>query len=237
MSQTRAVSAGPESPLIPTGRSGALALGSLTRMTDSADIPTSRPMDAWLDALSEPTGSPGGGAASGVMLGIAASLMGMVAGYTSDIPRVAESSDRLDRLRADLLEAVEADGVVSARFGAALALDADDPERDERVARAALDAAASVVELGTLGIALVSEARTLAADGNPNLAVDLAVAMEALVAGLSGASLNLRANLQMARAHGASASLLVSLEQEVARLAEARTLIGRISAELSARLD
>ena len=61
--------------------------------------------------------------------------------------------------------------------------------------------------------------------------------MEALVAGLSGASLNLRANLQMARAHGASASLLVSLEQEVARLAEARTLIGRISAELSARLD
>jgi len=206
-------------------------------MTDSADIPTSRPMNAWLDALSEPTGSPGGGAASGVMLGIAASLMRMVAGYTPDEPAVAGSADRLARVRTDLLEAVEADGVVSARFGAALALDADDPERDERVAQAALDAAASVAELGSLGITLVSDADALAADGNPNLAVDLAVAMEALVAGLSGASVNLRANLKTARAHGASSSLLGSREEDVARLAEARTRIGRISAALSARLE
>lgn len=93
---------------------------SLTGMTDSADIPTSRPLDAWLDALSQPTGSPGGGAATGVMLGLATGLMGMVAGYTRD-DAVAEIAGRLDSTRAALLEAVEADGVVSADLGAALA--------------------------------------------------------------------------------------------------------------------
>ncbi|MEV8171615.1 cyclodeaminase/cyclohydrolase family protein [Microbacterium sp. NPDC077486] len=206
-------------------------------MTDSADIPTSRPMDAWLDALSQPTGSPGGGAASGVMLGLAAALMGMVAGYTREDPAAAESTGRLDPVRAELLQAVEADGVVSAGFGAALALAPEDPAREERVRNAALDAAASVARLGRIGITLVAEARTLASHGNPHLAVDLAVATEALEAGLSGASLNLRANLQLARAHGASPSMRSGLDEEVGRLAEARTQVSRITAELSARLD
>lgn len=214
-----------------------LPTDSLTGMTDSADIPTSRPMDAWLDALSQPTGSPGGGAASGVMLGLAAALMGMVAGYTREDPAVAESTGRLDPVRAELLQAVEADGVVSAGFGAALALAPEDPAREERVRNAALDAAASVARLGRIGITLVAEARTLASRGNPHLAVDLAVATEALEAGLSGASLNLRANLQLARAHGASPSMRSGLDEEVGRLAEARTQVSRITAELSARLD
>lgn len=206
-------------------------------MTHSADIPTSRPMDAWLDALSQPNGSPGGGAASGVMLGLAAALMGMVAGYTPDDPAVAARARRLDPVRAELLQAVEADGVASADFGAALALAPEDPAREESVRRAALDAAASVARLGRIGIALVDEARSLAAHGNPHVAVDLAVATEALAAGLSGASLNLRANLQLARRHGASASRRTGLDEEVGRLAEARTQVARITAELSARLD
>lgn len=209
---------------------------SLTGMTDSADIPTSRPLDAWLDALSQPTGSPGGGAATGVMLGLATGLMGMVAGYTRD-DAVAEIAGRLDSTRAALLEAVEADGVVSADLGAALARVPEDPEREEAVRAAALDAAASVARLGRLGITVVDEARTLAAHGNPHVAVDLAVATEALAAGLAGASLNLRANLQLARRHGASAAMRAGLDEEVGRLAEARTQVARITVELSARLD
>ncbi len=210
---------------------------SLARMTESADVPTSRPMDAWLDALSQPTGSPGGGAASGVMLGLAAALMGMVAGYTPDVPAVAERTGRLDAVRSDLLRAVEADGVVSASFGAALALSPEDPDREDRVREAAIEAAQSVARLGRAGVALVTEARMLSAEGNPHLAVDLAVATEALEAGLAGASLNLRANLQLARSHGASRPMLVGLEDEVGRLADARTQVARITTELSARLD
>lgn len=206
-------------------------------MTDSADIPTSRPLDAWLEALSQPTGSPGGGAAAGVMLGLATGLMGMVAGYTRDDEAVTEISGRLDGTRAELLQAVEADGVVSADLGAALARAPEDPGREEAVRGAALDAAASVARLGRLGITVVAEARTLADRGNRHLAVDLAVATTALEAGLSGASLNLRANLQLARAHGASASMRTGLDEEVGRLAEAHTQVARITAALSARLD
>lgn len=206
-------------------------------MTDSAEVPTSRPMDAWLDALSQPTGSPGGGAASGVMLGLAAALMGMVAGYTPDEPAVVAGTGRLDAVRAELLQAVEADGIVSARFGAALGLAPDDPAREQRVRETAVEAARSVAQLGRIGISLVAEARALAADGNPHLAVDLAVATEALEAGLAGASLNLRANLRLARVHGASGAMRAGLEEEVGRLAEARTQVARIAAELSARLD
>ena len=81
---------------------------------DSAHVPTSRPMDAWLDALSEPNGSPGGGAATGVLLGVAAALMGMVAAYAPDSAAASACAVRLERNRTDVLQAVEADGVLLA---------------------------------------------------------------------------------------------------------------------------
>lgn len=204
---------------------------------DPADVPVSRPMDAWLDALSRATGSPGGGAASGVMLGIAASLMGMVAAYTAESPEASEGADRLTRRRGEALQAVEEDGIVSARFGAALALPADDSARDERVREAAIDAAESVATLGEIGLTLLDEARVLTVIGNPHLAVDLAVAVEALGAGLSGASLNLRANLQLARDHHASESRLDDLDATVARLSDAGRGVAQLAEELSARLS
>lgn len=209
----------------------------MTRMKDPDEIPTSRPLDAWLDALSQPHGAPGGGAASGVMLGIAASLMGMVAAYTPDSPTASECGDRLAGERYEALRAVEADGIVSARFGSALALPAEDPDREERVREAAVDAADSVAKLGSIGIALLAEARILAAAGNPHLAVDLAVAVEALRAGLSGTSLNLRANLQIARSHDAPPSRLAALDAEVRRLADAARDLAQLAEELSSRLD
>lgn len=194
-------------------------------------------MDAWLDALSEPNGSPGGGAATGVLLGVAAALMGMVAAYTPDSPAAAASAERLERHRADVLQAVEADGVLSVQFGAALALAPEHPERDQRVSDAALDAAGSVATLGATGILLVSDARVLAENGNPHIAVDLAVAMESLAAGLSGASLSLRANLQIARKHGAAEAALASLETDVTRLDDARREVAQLIEEISADLD
>lgn len=206
-------------------------------MEDPADIPASTPMDSWFDALSQPTGSPGGGAASGVMLAIAASLMGMVAGYTPDDRRASASVARLARRRAEALQAVEEDGVVSAHFGAALALSADDPSRDERVSDAAVEAAGSAAQVGVVGLAMLSDLRMLVEAGNPHIAVDLAVAAEALLAGHTGASLNVRANLQIARRHGAPSSRLTTLDAEVVRLADARREIAQIVEELSARLD
>ncbi|PKI89887.1 hypothetical protein CW368_12035 [Actinomycetales bacterium SN12] len=211
--------------------------GYSVAMTDSAHVPTSRPMDAWLDALSKPNGSPGGGAATGVLLGVAAALMGMVAAYTPDSPAASAAAERLERNRADVLQAVEADGVLSVQFGAALALPSDDPQRDRQVSDAAVEAAGSVASLGAIGILLTSDARVLASVGNPHIAVDLAVAMESLAAGLSGAALSLRANLHLARKHGAAASTLQSLETDVHRLHEARQQVTQMIEEISGGLD
>lgn len=209
---------------------------SLRLMVDPADIPPSTPMDAWLDALGQPTGAPGGGAAAGVMIAAAAALMAMVAGYTAD-DRVSHCVERLADRRSDALRAVEADGAASADFGAALALPEQDPERDERVGEAAIRAARSAARVGNVGVAMMPELHLLAASGNPHLAVDLAVAAEALQAGQSGASLTIRANVRIARAHGLSGAPLDALAETVARLSDARRDAAQVVDELSSRLD
>lgn len=70
----------------------------------------STPLDAWLDRLAQPTGSPGGGAACGVMICIAASLLTMAAGYTPDDERAAPAGRRALELRTSAQAAAEADG-------------------------------------------------------------------------------------------------------------------------------
>lgn len=201
------------------------------------DIPTSIPLDDWLAKLGQSTGAPGGGAASGVMLGIAASLLSMVAAYTPDDPRAAECGRRVVRLRDEALQGAESDGIVSADFGTALALPEDDQDRDARVRDAAVHAAESAARLGASGVALLSELRVLREIGNRSLSADLAVAAAALGAGLSGSSINLRANLRTARAHHASTAALAELNLDAARLAEAQQSAARIAEELSAEFD
>ncbi|WP_431070750.1 cyclodeaminase/cyclohydrolase family protein [Microbacterium phyllosphaerae] len=206
-------------------------------MEPPADVPTSIPLDDWLAKLGQSTGAPGGGAAAGVMLGIAASLLSMVAAYTPDDPRAAECGRRVARLRGEALQGTESDGVLSAEFGAALALPADDPDRDARVRAAAARAAESAARLGSSGAVLLRELRVMREIGNRSLSADLAVAAGALAAGLSGCSINLRANLRTARAHHAPAAALAELHVGAARLAESQQSATRIAAELSAEFD
>ncbi|KQQ66233.1 cyclodeaminase/cyclohydrolase family protein [Microbacterium sp. Leaf320] len=206
-------------------------------MEPSADIPTSIPLDDWLAKLGQSTGAPGGGAASAVMLGIAASLLSMVAAYTPDDPRAAECGRRVARLRGEALQGAEGDGILSAEFGAALALPADDPDRDARVRTAAVRAAESAARLGSFGTALLSELRTLSEIGNRSLSADLAVAAGALAAGLSGSSVNLRANVRTARAHHASAAELAELQVNAVLLAEAHRSAEQITDGLSAKFE
>ncbi len=140
------------------------------------------------------------------MVGLASALLGMVAEYTPDDVRATECAARLVAHRAAALKAAEEDGVRSAEFGAALAIPADDPERGRRVRDAALVAARSSAALGEAGMRLLPELVLLAEIGKPSLRADLAVAAEALTAGIAGASVNILANLQTARKHGASTS-------------------------------
>ena len=206
-------------------------------MGDSSRIPASTSLSAWLDRLAQPDGAPGGGAACGVMLALAAALLRMVAEYTPDEPRAEECAGRLVTRRLAALDASETDGVRSAELGAALRMSRDDPARDERVRDAAIEAARLSAVLGDVGAGLVEELRLLREIGNPHLAADLAVAGEALAAGVAGASINLRANLQLARAHDATAEELHALDAEVERLRSVREDATRIAEETAARFD
>ncbi|MDO8381570.1 MAG: cyclodeaminase/cyclohydrolase family protein [Microbacterium sp.] len=169
-------------------------------MTDESRVPVSLSLDAWLDRLSQRGGEPGGGAASGVMMAIGAALLHMVAAYTPDDERAQQSGQRSIELRIEALRAAEDDGVRSAALGAALAAESS-PERDERIVATGTAGAESSATLVGIGAALAAELRVLADRGNPHLIADVAVAAEAIGAGLGGALTNLRACLTLALRH------------------------------------
>lgn len=169
-------------------------------MTAESRVPVSLSLDAWLDRLSQRGGEPGGGAASGVMLAIGAALLHMVAAYTPEDERAGEAGRRAVELRARAVQAAEDDGVRSAALGAALAAEPS-PERDERIATTGTAGAESSAVLVAIGVALAAELRVLADRGNPHLIADVAVAAEAIGAGVGGALTNLHTCLRLARRH------------------------------------
>lgn len=166
------------------------------------DVPTSEALDVWLDRLAQADGAPGGGAACGVMLAVAAALLRMVALYTGDDERAAAAAERLVARRREALRAAESDGVRSASLGAAVRAAPGSPGRDRYVRVAAVEAAASSATLGQVGADLLPDLELLARIGNPNVTADLVVAAHALVAGVAGALVNLRGDLELAARHG-----------------------------------
>lgn len=169
-------------------------------MTEESRVPVSLSLDAWLDRLSQRGGEPGGGAASGVMMAIGAALLHMVAAYTPDDERAQQSGRRSIELREEALQAAENDGVRSAALGAALAAEPSS-QRDQRIVLTGTAGAESSAALVEIGRALAAELRVLADRGNPHLIADVAVAAEAIGAGLGGALTNLSACVALARRH------------------------------------
>lgn len=210
--------------------------GIVTRMDETSPASTTAPLDDWLAALAQPNGAPGGGAACGVILALSAGLLHMVAEYTRD-PRATPIAARVTDARAAALRAAEADGERSADFGAALALAQDDPQRDDRVARSALAASESSVALGDVGSGIVPDLDVLAEVANPAVRADLAIAADALALGISGAAINLRADLRLARRHGADSTACDALDRDADRLdaacAAASDVARRVRAQLA----
>jgi formiminotetrahydrofolate cyclodeaminase len=196
-------------------------------------IPAATPLDEWLDRLAGGNGAPGGGAACAVMTAIAAALLGMVAAYTPDEPEAARARVRVDGIRLQATAAAEADGVRSAAFGAALAMD-DGPDRERAVRSATVDATDSSLEVGRIAASLVAEVRLLAEIGNVHVEADLLVAGEALTAALGGVIATTGADLELLEAHRAAADGLddrmARAERELREIADARGELVRLLA-------
>lgn len=202
-------------------------------MLDDID-PAATPLAEWLDRLAAAHGAPGGGAACAVMTGISAALLGMVASYTAHSSEARVAAERLGRKRRAATTAAEEDGIRSAAFGAALAMD-DGPEREQAVRRESLDAIASTLNIGRLGASLVDDARLLASIGNRNVEADLCVAVEALRAALDGANHTARANLDLLSRHRTADDGLdehvAAFELEVRAIAQKRADLDRIASD------
>jgi len=155
-------------------------------------------LDEWTRALGRTVGAPGGGAATGVMLAMAASLASMVAGYTETtselVTELTALRGRTESLRATALQLADADAEASREFGAAFALDPG-PDRDAAIRDASLGAARSSAALGGQAAAAIDDLEWLKQHGKTALVADLAVALSAVRGALTGARANLSFDL------------------------------------------
>jgi formiminotetrahydrofolate cyclodeaminase len=210
-------------------------------MDDSAAVTTQdSTVDDWTRALAESVGSPGGGAGTGVMLAIAASLTSMVAGYTEadgqERSEVASIQARARSLRASALQLADDDASASQAFGAAFRLDPG-AEREEAIHRASVDAAKASAVLGERAMDAIGDLEWLASKGNPALIADIVVAFGALRAALTGARTNV--SFDLASLKSAGSTLEEVREQHPALWATVQELnaaLERID-EVTARID
>lgn len=177
-------------------------------MADSEAVTTQRStVEDWTRALAESKGSPGGGAGTGVMLAIAASLTSMVAGYTeageAQGPELDDVHARAHSLREAALRLADDDASASAAFGAAFRLEPG-PEREDAIHRASVEAAKASALLGERAIDAIKDLGWLASNGNPALIADVVVAFGALRAAVTGARTNVSFDLAALTSAGAT---------------------------------
>ncbi|MBD8533944.1 cyclodeaminase/cyclohydrolase family protein [Plantibacter sp. CFBP 13570] len=188
----------------------------MTGSADTDEVSTEHSsVSTWMQALGTATGNPGGGAASGLMLAIAAGLTAMVAGYTRATHATDDASGRDSakatiaalRARAEArselaLRLADEDAHASRAFGSAFRLPAG-VGRDEAIRAASIEAAAASARLGEHAVDAIDDLAWLTEHGNPALIADVAVAIGALRAAITGARTNVSFDLGSVRsAHG-----------------------------------
>jgi formiminotetrahydrofolate cyclodeaminase len=158
----------------------------------------------FLARLAAPTPTPGGGSVAALAGALSAGLGQMVAAYTVGRPKFAtvatraqELATRLQRAATLLSELVDEDAAAYEVLSAALKLNRADPQRTERVARAAALAAQVPLQSAAACAAVITDLAELQQIGNPNLASDAAAAGHLARAALAAAAANVRANLPL----------------------------------------
>ncbi|HXH33499.1 MAG TPA: cyclodeaminase/cyclohydrolase family protein [Plantibacter sp.] len=203
----------------------------------------------WVRALAAANGNPGGGAASGLMLSIAAGLTAMVAGYTDDRTGPSHSGDepattseavreRAGERARMALRVTDEDAQASRAFGQAFHLAAG-PERDAAIRTASVQAATASAELGRHAIDAIDDLAWLAGHGNPALIADVAVAIGALRAALTGARTNVSFDLGSIRSAHESLDEIHGEQSELWRLVpvfeDALARLDRLAADIDHR--
>jgi len=165
---------------------------------------TARP---FLDAVAEPTATPGGGSVSAFAAALAAALGQMVAGLSrkkkSQAVHVDKLSEHLDALRREadaLSEAIDADAAsydaVMSAFKMAQGDAAETAQREEAIQQATKGAAEVPLRVAERAVALLERLGQLEAIAAASMKSDLKVARLMAEAGARGAIANVEINLE-----------------------------------------
>ncbi len=198
----------------------------------------------FLDELSSKASVPGGGGASAAVGAYAAALGEMVANLTVGKKKYADVEEeiqaarvRLEELRADLVQLVDADAEAFAPLSKAYSLPKDTPEEQaekDRVLEEALYTA-SLTPLSTMETILETmRCLQVVAEKGSKLAVsDAGVGILFAQAALEGASLNVFINTDMMKDKERAKEMNVRAEQMIT---EGRTLKEKVYATVLTRI-
>lgn len=161
-------------------------------------------IEEFLRRLAADTPTPGGGSVAALAGALAAALGHMVAGFTAGKKKFAAVepqarclAERLAKAGQMLRRLIDEDAAAYDVLSAAFKLDKSDPQRPQRVRRAATLAAEVPLETATLCATVQADLEQLRDIGNPLLRSDAEAALGLARAGLTAAAANVRANLPL----------------------------------------
>lgn len=198
----------------------------------------------FVDALASSAPTPGGGAASALAGALGAALAGMVgqltvgrAKYRDVEPQVRQILQRLDDLRAALMDLVAEDAAAYQQVAAAYALpratDAERAAREPAIQTALLVAMRPPERIGAAASEVLQLAGDIADVGNPSVASDAGCAALLADAAVRCANLNVLANVVLLRDAQAAAAARAGV---AAREAAAGPLLQRALVTVRARM-
>jgi formiminotetrahydrofolate cyclodeaminase len=204
-----------------------------------------QPIDEWLGALGSRTPTPGGGAAAALIAATAASLISMVAEYTTG-ERWADRSKQMESLGEQARkigdEAIGLAGEDAAAFAEVgdaysmpKATESEQAARDATIQKALASAAQPPRRVGELAIELIRLAEGLVESGNPNVISDVAVAASFAGAALESAIVNVEVNAAALSDEDAQLELTRVADSLGEGVASAAAVVARVRAGLRPR--
>lgn len=154
-----------------------------------------RPLAGFLDDVAAPAPTPGGGAVSALVVGLAAGLAAMAAGFSRDLADAGSLVTAAEVLRARVTPLAAADAAAYTAVLVTATIPKDAPGRQEAVRRALSHAADVPLEVAEVGAAVVRLAERLERLGNRNLRGDAATARLLAAAAVKSAATLVELNL------------------------------------------
>lgn len=161
-------------------------------------------MEQFLKELASKEPTPGGGGASALLGSVSAALCSMVANLTTGKKKYAQYQEDIERILKEMETGIwkihsfiEKDAIAFAPLAQAYSIPKDQPDREQILEKALLDAAVLPMELTETLYALVPVMEELEIKGSRLAISDVAVAAAACEGALKGAVMNVYINTRL----------------------------------------